>query len=321
MILPGSLLIGYGMNAALTGQAQIFVDAAPADAYGAVTSSRLTIGQLGYSLGMIVTTLLLSRLTASGIVHGLTAEGLSSQDAYTTLAALNASLLSGRPPAVDDLSGVLRVAASAFDTAFDVRMVIGAAVMVATAAAAWLLMRERGRGHREPQPKSGERRFGPLLTTGGRLRFLDLARGLAIVFMVFQHVQILFAVGSGEDSSVGVAFLLLGTAPAAPVFMVAMGFLFGSSSRTGCAAASCAACSSPRTTPLRVRARRAAEEEAHRDHEHRRGRGGAEEQEGRRRRRSPPPSSTANSSWTCWKTMKTMRRPARGRGSGAARRS
>jgi len=82
----------------------------------------------------------------------------------------------------------------------------------------------------DPDPR---RSFGPLLATDGRLRFLDIARGLAIVFMVFQHVQIIFAVGSGEDSALGAAFLLLGTAPAAPVFMVAMGFLFGSSSRTG----------------------------------------------------------------------------------------
>ncbi|MCX6363222.1 MAG: heparan-alpha-glucosaminide N-acetyltransferase domain-containing protein [Actinobacteria bacterium] len=82
-------------------------------------------------------------------------------------------------------------------------------------------------------PAAGRRSFGPLLTTDGRLRFLDLARGLAIVFMVFQHVQLLFAVGSGEDSLLGATFLLLGTAPAAPVFMVAMGFLFGSSTRTG----------------------------------------------------------------------------------------
>jgi uncharacterized membrane protein len=80
---------------------------------------------------------------------------------------------------------------------------------------------------------AGERRFGPLVTSAGRLRFLDIARGLAIVFMVFQHVQLLFAVDGGESSPLGVMFLLLGTAPAAPVFMVAMGFLFGSSSRTG----------------------------------------------------------------------------------------
>jgi MFS family permease len=143
VILPGSLLIGYGVNAAMTGQAQVIVDAAPADAYGAVTSSRLTIGELGYSLGMILTTLLLSRVTASGIVHGLTEQGMSGEDAYATLATLHASLLSGQPPAVEDLSGVLTVTASAFDAAFDLRMVMGAAVMIATAAAAWLLMRER----------------------------------------------------------------------------------------------------------------------------------------------------------------------------------
>jgi len=84
-----------------------------------------------------------------------------------------------------------------------------------------------------PERTALRARFGPLPTTDGRLRFLDLARGLAIVFMVFQHVQIIFAVSEGEGSALGEAFLLLGTAPAAPVFMVAMGFLFGSSSRTG----------------------------------------------------------------------------------------
>ncbi len=143
VILPGSLLLGYGVNAAMTGQAQVIVDSAPPDAYGAVTSSRLTIGELGYSLGMILTTLLLSRVTASGIVHGLTEQGMSGEDAYATLAALNTSLLSGQTPAVKNLPDVLRIAASAFDAAFDARMAIGAAVMVATAAAAWLLMRER----------------------------------------------------------------------------------------------------------------------------------------------------------------------------------
>jgi surface polysaccharide O-acyltransferase-like enzyme len=75
--------------------------------------------------------------------------------------------------------------------------------------------------------------FGPLPTVDGRLRFLDLARGIAIVVMVLQHVQLLFAVDHGETSLVGATFLVLGTAPAAPVFMVSMGFLFGASRRTG----------------------------------------------------------------------------------------
>jgi len=51
--------------------------------------------------------------------------------------------------------------------------------------------------------------------------------------MVFQHVQLVFAVDYGEASVLGQVFLLLGTAPAAPVFMVAMGFLYGSSAANG----------------------------------------------------------------------------------------
>lgn len=78
---------------------------------------------------------------------------------------------------------------------------------------------------------AAQRRFGPFRAIAGRLRFLDLARGLAIIFMVLQHVQIVFAVDSGESSALGQVFLLLGTAPAAPVFMVVMGFLYGSSAR------------------------------------------------------------------------------------------
>lgn len=148
LILPGSLLIGYGVNAALTGQAQVIVDAAPPEAYGAVTSSRLTVGELGYSIGMIFTTLILSRVTANGIIRGLTASGLSEHEAYDTLASLNASLVSGRPPEVEDLPDVLGVVASAFDTAFNVRMVIGAAVMVLVAAATLLLMPRPGHGRR-----------------------------------------------------------------------------------------------------------------------------------------------------------------------------
>jgi uncharacterized membrane protein len=81
--------------------------------------------------------------------------------------------------------------------------------------------------------RSAPRSFGPLQTVGGRLRFLDLARGIAIVLMVLQHVQIVFVADFGAGSTLGTVFLVLGTAPAAPVFMVSMGLLFGTSPRAG----------------------------------------------------------------------------------------
>jgi hypothetical protein len=55
---------------------------------------------------------------------------------------------------------------------------------------------ERGAG--TGAPAAGRRSFGPLLTTDGRLRFLDIADGPTIIFMVFQHIQLLFAVRSAR---------------------------------------------------------------------------------------------------------------------------
>ncbi len=75
----------------------------------------------------------------------------------------------------------------------------------------------------ENQRSMGEIRTGPR----ERLVFLDLARGLAIVFMVLQHAVLLFATGQGEGLVLGKIVLLLGGAPAAPVFLFIMGIFLG----------------------------------------------------------------------------------------------
>lgn len=75
----------------------------------------------------------------------------------------------------------------------------------------------------ENQRSMGEREAGHR----DRLVFLDLARGLAIVFMVLQHAVLLFATGQGEGSVLGKIVLLLGGALAAPVFLFIMGIFLG----------------------------------------------------------------------------------------------
>lgn len=65
----------------------------------------------------------------------------------------------------------------------------------------------------------------------GRIISLDLARGLAIVFMVFQHAVLIYATDQGEDSLLGRIVLLLGSAPAAPVFLFIMGIFLGRSNQ------------------------------------------------------------------------------------------
>lgn len=59
-----------------------------------------------------------------------------------------------------------------------------------------------------------------------RIAFLDFSRGLAILFMIMQHAMILFDQQKGEGGILGITILLLGTAPAAPVFMIIMGIFF-----------------------------------------------------------------------------------------------
>jgi uncharacterized membrane protein len=64
-----------------------------------------------------------------------------------------------------------------------------------------------------------------------RVVFLDLARGLAIFFMILQHAMIVYEVSGGEKSALGRIVLLFGTAPAAPVFLLVMGIFLARSER------------------------------------------------------------------------------------------
>lgn len=59
-----------------------------------------------------------------------------------------------------------------------------------------------------------------------RIVYLDLARGLAVFFMILQHAVIIFDTDMGEKSVLGMIMLALGTAPAAPVFLTLMGIFF-----------------------------------------------------------------------------------------------
>ena len=59
-----------------------------------------------------------------------------------------------------------------------------------------------------------------------RLLSLDIARGLAVIFMIMQHSMIIYGSPEATSTFLGEIIVLLGTAPAAPVFMVLMGIFF-----------------------------------------------------------------------------------------------
>lgn len=71
------------------------------------------------------------------------------------------------------------------------------------------------------------------LNKSNRILYLDFARGLAVFFMIMQHAMIMHEVSAGEGGTVlGNIFILLGTAPAAPVFIFIMGVFCMKSSKS-----------------------------------------------------------------------------------------
>lgn len=71
------------------------------------------------------------------------------------------------------------------------------------------------------------------ITKTNRIYYLDFMRGFAIFFMIMQHAMIIHEKTAGEGPTIlGNAFILLGTAPAAPVFLLILGIFLMKSQRT-----------------------------------------------------------------------------------------
>lgn len=82
--VPGLVLagIGYMMNA--TTQGNLFLGLAPARFFGPVSSSKLVVGQFGYSLGLTGTTTVISILTVAKVDH-ITKGAVSGQSNWDTI--------------------------------------------------------------------------------------------------------------------------------------------------------------------------------------------------------------------------------------------
>lgn len=67
IFIPGMLLAGAGWMMNATSQGNLFIRLAPAKFFGPVTSSKVTVGQFGYALGLTGTTVLVSTFTLAGV--------------------------------------------------------------------------------------------------------------------------------------------------------------------------------------------------------------------------------------------------------------
>lgn len=127
-ILPALLLAGVGF-AGLVPYGSLILGIAPADAFGVVTSSRTTIGQFGYSVGLAGGMVLLDAFTGSRVTHDLVTQGVSPADLGESLNAVHKYTQFGTKPTGDDAQILVKVAHSAYQSAFATTMVITAVVI------------------------------------------------------------------------------------------------------------------------------------------------------------------------------------------------
>jgi len=69
VFLPGLMLAGLGYMMNATTQGNLFLGLAPAKFFGPVSSSKVTVGQFGYALGLTGTTTAISILTVQKVDH------------------------------------------------------------------------------------------------------------------------------------------------------------------------------------------------------------------------------------------------------------
>lgn len=140
--VPAGILISLGVTAAALPYGTLVLSEAPAEFYGPVTSSRTTFGQLFYSLGTALSTVVVTQLTIAGITSRLHATGMSDAAVTTALQSVGAYAKDGTHPE----SQVFQAATAAYRDGFGVLMIGIAVVAVVMSVVGWRLIVRANRG-------------------------------------------------------------------------------------------------------------------------------------------------------------------------------
>jgi MFS family permease len=85
VFLVPSGLIGFGIVVASLPFGNLIMQAAPARYFGPVTSARTTIGQVWYTIGLAISTVMVDKITSGGVVKRLEEAGVPSTQIGTAL--------------------------------------------------------------------------------------------------------------------------------------------------------------------------------------------------------------------------------------------
>lgn len=150
--LPGGLLAGAGLVVVSIPFGNLIIKAAPAAQYGAVTSSRTTIGQFFYSIGLALATVVVNHLTLGGVVDKLTAAGVPPDQVGTAVTSVTHYAKTLSEPTTTLAREALADASASYASAYAVVMYVCAVLMMAAGVAAFVLLK-RTTKLEPPQPE------------------------------------------------------------------------------------------------------------------------------------------------------------------------
>lgn len=144
--LPSLLLIGFGLPYVVVVSGQLYISEAPAKSFGPVTSSKTTVGQFGYALGLAGSVVMVDVLAGGGITRRLVDAGVPQAQTGQGIEAVTAYVNTGVLPSTEIGHQALQDAAGAYTSAFGTVMFITAGVMLVAGVVSYLLLLRRAKG-------------------------------------------------------------------------------------------------------------------------------------------------------------------------------
>lgn len=139
--LPGGLLVGAGVIIASLPYGTLILSQAPKEFFGPVTSSRTTFGQLFYSIGLAVSSVVIDQLTLGGVTKKLTEAGVPADQLGTGIDAVNAYSSAGTKATTELGQQALHAAAGSYVEAFGTMMLITGVLSVLIGFIAFVLIK------------------------------------------------------------------------------------------------------------------------------------------------------------------------------------
>lgn len=142
LYLPALLLIGVGLPYVVIASGQLFMSEAPPKFFGPVTSSKTTIGQFGYALGLAGSMVMVDNLTKAGITQKLTAANVPPFQVGQALDSVSQYVNTGVHANTEAARSALQVAAQSYSSAFSTTMLIMAVTALLAGVTSFMLIKK-----------------------------------------------------------------------------------------------------------------------------------------------------------------------------------